>query len=1014
MRLPEFCIQRPVFTIVMSLVLIVFGVIGYMQLSVRQLPNIDRPVVTIMTTYTGASPSLVERAVTTPIENALSGISGVDSMHSRSEQGSSRVVIRFTLETDINTAVSDVLNKLAGITRVLPKDVDAPIVRKSDPDAVQSIVLSVADEKLSPMALTDYVQQHIVPSLEQIDGVGEVQVFGARSYAMRVWLDPLKLAMRRVAVSDVASALTDQSRDVPGGQIKSLHRDYNVRAQLKLNAPAAFNDFIIRDDSGSLVRLSDVGSAEVGPKDTDSAMRFNGKPAVGIAIIAQANANPVQVADRIAAEAKQMEGTLPSGMHMRVAFNNSSFVHASLRNVYIAVAEAVLLVLLVVLLSLGSLRSTSIPIVTIPICVIAVFAFLFVMHFSINIVTLLALVLSIGLVVDDAIVMLENNYRHIEGGMAPKSASIKGSREITFAIIAMTITLAAVYAPIAFLPGATGRIFKEFAFTLAGTVIISGFVALTLSPMMCAHVLRPRSQHSAYNNLLDRFFAHLHAGYGRLLRFVLHHRGSVVFVLILLVSFGVFAFRALPAGLVTAEDQGLILSIIEPPTDANFDYMNKFSLRAEKFLKQIPEVESYLSWTNTDRTMLWAVLRPWSERSRSQMQIANQLRKEMRNLVGVRAAPVTLTSFSHSIHGNALGIDIMTTGSYVKLEQLIKRLKNAVSKNPGLTDVRSDLKFDSQQFDVTIDRDMASILGVNVSDIATTLATMMGGNQVSTFNVGNQSYPVIVEMRDVSRRNLSAINHLYVRSQTGKMIPLSSVVRIKSEAGATELLHRDRLRSGTLWAELAPNYPLPTAVQFFKQTASTLLPDNAHYAFTGAARRYLQSRYTMALSFGLALLFIYLVLSAQFESFVDPWIILLSVPLAMVGALLTLWAVGGTMDIFAEIGMVTLIGLIAKHGILITEFTNQLRAKGQALEDALVEAATLRLRPILMTTAAMAIGALPLALASGAGAISRQHIGWVIVGGLLFGTFFSLIVVPVAYSYLGQHKRVHELSTDVS
>ncbi len=1007
MNIPSLCIRRPVFTIVMSLLLIIFGVIAYHRLPVSYLPNIDNPVVNVTTIYPGASPELVEQQITTPIENALAGINDVANMQSSSSLGKSQITINFNLGTDLNAQLDDIRNELSAIRKHLPQDVDAPVAKKVDTNGNPAIILAVSDASKSALALTDYMNRYLFNQLQEIDGVGEVLFFGERNYAIRIWLDANKMAARNVTVTDVQKALAQQNLSVPSGQIKSSDRYYTVITNAQFNQADQFNNLIISVNNGYVTHLSDIAKVEVGAENSDSAMRVDGKPAVGLGIIAQATANPVTVAANVLKTLKKLQNGLPAGMHIKVVYNKADYIKQSINDVYQTLIEAIIFVMLVVFLFLGNIRSAFIPIVTVPICLLAVFWPMQLLGYSINTLTLLALVLAIGLVVDDAIVMLENIHRHIQNGVPPMQAAFAGSREIVFAIIAMTITLAAVFAPLGFTGGMTGKLFLQFGITLSAAVIISGFVALTLSPMMCGRILH--AEHSGrFSEWLDKRFAILTAAYKKLLGRVFNKRIYVILLLIIFSIGGYVLYRSLPSELAPVEDQGAIMGMINSPDDASFAYTDNYAKQIEALYAAIPEKQAYLmAVAHPDPASAFSILilKPWQQRKRSQQQISDQLGKEMRAIPGIDAFPVSPSPLSKRHSSNSgVNVVLMTSDSFQSLNQVIDNTVASLKNYPGLVNVKNHLQLNSEQFRVTINRDLAANMHVNVADIANTIATMLGGSNPSNFDYDGQAYKIILQMPRENRGSIDALKQLYVASSDGKMIPLSSLITISNEVGPAVLPHFNRLRSAGLSADVAPGYSIGQVITHLQQQLKQL-PDSVHYQFTGAAADYMQTSGRTTLAFALALVFIYLVMAAQFESFIDPFIILFAVPLSIIGALLSLKLSGGSINIYSNIGMVTLIGLIAKHGILITEFANQLRRQGYELRDAVIEAAALRLRPILMTTAAMVLGALPLALASGAGAASRQQIGWVIVGGMLIGTLFSLVVVPVAYSYFAVTAR---------
>ncbi|MCH9643419.1 MAG: efflux RND transporter permease subunit [Gammaproteobacteria bacterium] len=1009
MKFTDFCINRPVFTVVLSLILIVVGIIGYMRVPVRGYPDVNMPVISVTTTYAGASASIMESQITTPIENDLAGISGLYSMHSSSMQGQSRIILDFNMGVDINAAVYDVQNRLAGITKQLPQDVDPPIIEKRDPNSLQTMVLSVSDPNMTPMAITDYASRNIVPQLEQILGVASVELYNQRAYAMKILLDPAKMAANQVTVSDLTNVLNQQNVNVPTGQIKNSSRYYSVLSQGQLSSVNAFRNLIIRDNNGYMLHFSDVANIDVGPESTDDAMRINAKPALGLGVYADSTANPIKVAALVQHELKKIQQNMPEGMEIQSVWNDTTFLKASLNDVYSDLLFAIVLVVLVVMLFLGSIRSTLIPVVTIPICLIGVCALIYIMGYSINVFTLLALVLAIGLVVDDAIVMLENIHRYIEQGLSPLQAAMKGSGEIAFAIIAMTLTLAAVYAPIGFATGMTGIIFRQFAFTLALAVVLSGFVALTLSPMMCARLLvRQGGDHkSGYTAWLERVFERLMNAYRNILDKLLRHRIWVVLVLLVVAALGYVCFTSLSSGLAPQEDMGIFFTTIDAPANASFDYTNNYAKHIEKIISDVPEVSKTMMMVNSENGGFGIIiLKPWDKRSRTAQMILQKLSKKVANIPGAKVGFFNDSQIGGGgKYGDSVRVLISTYESYDQLHATVKDFLNKLRSYPGITNASQDLQMNERQYVIHVDHSLAAALQVNVSDISDTLKTMLGGSKVTNFIWDNHDYNVILQVPDQDLQQLRIIDQLYVRSQAGKMIPLSTLATIRSEVGPQQLPHDERMRSDTVTMQLANGYSMGKVVHYLQQQLKQQLPEGYQYDFRGVAKHMLESRHTMLGSFVLAVVFIYLVLAAQFESFVDPFIILLSVPLSIVGAIFTLKLTGSGLSIYTNIGFVTLVGLIAKHGILITEFANQQRMDGIMLHEAILNAASLRLRPILMTTAAMVIGAVPLAAASGAGALSRQNIGWVIVGGLFFGTFFSLVVVPIAYSYLGPLKK---------
>lgn len=983
-----------------------------MNLPIRWIPNVSLPQVTIQTTYAGASAKLMEHDVTKVIEDALSGISGVETLTSTSRQGESNINITFKLGRNIDTSIADVRTAIERIRGSLPKDITNPTVLKADPNNMPILFISFYNVNYDARELSDYIDKYIVPSFETIDGVSTVDIYGKRLSAMRIWLDPAKMAGANITTDEVTQLLQAQNVSIPSGQIRSKDRFYSVITDTTLKTPEQFNDLIIRDNQNKVVRLRDIGEAKIDAENTDSAFRINGKPAIALGIIPQSTANPLDVEQNVKKVLKELQSTLPKGMETSIEYNQADYIRASMKSVYESFLEAVFFVWIVILAFLCSFRATLVPIITIPVCLISSFAILYFFDFSINTITLMALVLAIGLVVDDAIVMLENINRHIEEGLSAFSAAMKGSSEIIFPIIAMTLTLTAVYTPIAFTQGLLGVLFREFTFTLAGAVIISGVVALTLSPMMCARILKANTNDHAkpYSIWLNNQLERLQQWYQHILLFLLQRRKWIIGGLFLVGIAGFGIYKLLPSELAPAEDMSEVDIFVAAPRSASFSYTDYYVKQLEAVFKDIPDITSSFSIVGMSSPSHSYQIIKLKDKNKRQLSIDNVVKKlteQVNGISGVRAnvsvPPPALAEFAGSDEGDSVGLVIKTTNDYRNLQQATSNLMDAIKKNPGFTHVENQLKWDSEQFQINIDRDRAADLKVSIPTISNTLSTLLAGKTLGKVNDTN----VIIRMTDAALANPNVFQQLYVRNTDGQMVALSNILDIK-EASAPEVFrHYDRLRADTIYVTLAANFKLADAVNTLQKIARDNLPDDMKYSFTGEAKSFLDSNGKTVFTFSLALIFIYLVLVAQFESFIDPLIIMFTVPFAMVGAFLTLKLFGGSLNIYSNIGLITLIGLIAKHGILITDFANRLRMQGKSIHDAVIEASLLRLRPILMTTAAMILGALPLAFAFGPGAESRQQIGLVIAGGMLFGTLFSLIVVPITYTYLAPLRKIN-------
>jgi multidrug efflux pump len=1015
MKLSEICIKQPVLSIVLSLLLVVLGVMGFKNLEIRFFPKVELPIVTITTHYQGASADLMESQVTTVIENRLAGIDGVRSISSRSWTSYSKITVQFDLGGNLESEAAKVRDKVASAIQNLPTDADKPTVDVGT-NSGSIIGLGFMDDKRQPTDIRDYILRNVQPVLRQLPGVGSVHVLGSSGYAMRVWLDPARMAAVGVTIDDVKTAVNSNNIYFPAGAIHGPTRNYAVISNTQLKNANQFQNIIVKQTSNGVIRLKDIADVKIGLRSLyDYPMRIQGRNGIMVLVDPLQSANPIQVAAEVRKSMQTIREKLPVGMQVELQFDQSQFLKNSIHETVVAIVEAVALVIIVVFLFLGSFRAALVPIVTIPVSLIAVFAIISVLGFSINIMSLLGMVLAIGLVVDDAIVMLENIHRHIEEGMSPMDAALKGSREIAFAVIAMTITLAAVYLPVGLVSGFTAELFKEFAFTLAGSVLVSGFIALTLSPMMCSRVLTPEMGESAFVKWLERVFERVSAAYQTFLKFVLRLRLYVVFALLAIAIAGYAIFKQLSAEFLPQEDYGMItVSLVSPP-DSSINYTEKYTTQVEEILNQFSEIKNYSTQVGVGSTTLRVVMKPWGEQRHTPTQtVVNALNKKFAQIPGITATATIPDIVAFGEQGSDIELNFMTTQDYQTLLEPMNTMVNLLQKNRGLLNVRTHLKFDSQQYAISINRDLAASVGVSIQTIADTVHALMSGIHWTDVQSGNDSYPVLVQMNEQYLKNLAAIDRIYLpgtkpangSNGLSNMIPLSSLVTVKPTVGQGNLYHFDRMRSGSITAALAPGYAMSDAISFIQSQLPKVAKPDIRVTFSGKAQQYIDSAGDMLGIMVLAFVFIYLVLSAQFGSFIDPFIILLAVPLSMVGALFSLWVTGGTFNIYSQIGLVTLVGMISKHGILITQFINDLRRSGMPFYEAILEGATIRLRPILMTTFAMIFGTIPLALATGPGSVGREQIGWTIVGGLFFGTFFSLVVVPVAYSYLGRLRKL--------
>ena len=1019
MILSDLSIRRPVLATVMSLVIILVGIISFLRLTVREYPNIDAPVVSVRTVYKGASAQVVESQITQPLEDSLSGIEGIKTIKSISREEVSQITVEFVSQRNVDSAANDVRDRAARVRARLPQAADESVVAKIEADALPIIWLALSSTRQNALEITDYADRFIADSLKTLPGVASVIIGGERRYAMRIWLDRDRLAAHGLTAQDVEAALLRQNLEIPSGRIESQQREFTVLAEADLRTPQQFDQITIAEISGYAVRLRDVGHTELGAADERNLVRVNGNPAVGLGVVKQSTANTLDVSRAVKGQLDRLRPNLPEGMQLKVAYDTSLFIERSIQAVYESMLEAVLLVIAVIFIFLRSFRATLIPFVTIPVSLIGAFIFLNLFGFTINVLTLLGLVLAIGLVVDDAIVMLENIHRHIEAGMEPMEAALKGSKEIAFAVMAMTLTLVAVFLPLAFATGNTGKLFTEFALTVASAVLVSGFVALTLTPMMCSRILRHEKKHGKLYNTLESFFNGMNNGYRRLLGKTLRHHWLVggVFVLVGAVAVGVGL--TLKSELSPLEDRSFFIGLIIAPDGATMNYTERYARNIEAIYKQdIPEVDTFfmvvapgLERPNPVNTALSFVrLKPWEQRTRSQVEIAQAIGPKLFMQPGVLAFIINPPSLGQSFRNPPVQF-VVQANSYAELDTMVDNLITKAKGYKGLQNIDSDLKLNKPQLKLDLKRDKIADVGSSVEAVGRTLETLLGGRQVTRFKREGKQYDVIVQLAESERQQPHDLTAIYVRGKDGQLVQLDNLVTINETVAPKELNHFNRLRAAIISASITPGYTLEDALTFLDQAAKETLPPSAQTALDGQSREFRESSTTLVVTFLLALGFIYLVLAAQFESFVSPLVIMLTVPLAITGALLSLKFIplsGGTLNVYSNIGLVMLVGLITKHGILIVEFANQLRARGMDKVEAIIEAATLRLRPILMTTGAMVLGAIPLALAFGAGAEARRPIGWVIVGGLMLGTFLTLFVIPSAYLLLVRKVRVEK------
>lgn len=1002
-------IRRPVLSMVTSLLVLLLGVVSFFSLTLREYPRVDTPSIDVYVSYPGATPQVIESYVTTPIENAIGSVDGLDYIYSESGIGSAQITAYFNLGYDVNVALADVASKVSAARWQFPKDIKDPIISKEDFTSQATMYLAFQSNKMSAEELSDYLARVVQPQLQILSGVGSARIDGERKYAMRLWLNPYAMAAYNITAHDINQAITSGQLQAPTGNIKNLWQQFGINAVTSLNSPEQFNALVIRNNDGQLTRLDDVGRAELGSKTSDFSITIGNQSGLLIDILPKSDANPLDISRLVTQTLKNLQKYFPADVKGYVLLDRAKYIRASIGEIQKTFVIAIIFVILIVFIFLGSVRILLIPAVTIPLSIIGVFSVMLALGYSLNTLTLLALVLAVGMVVDDAIVVVENIYRHMSAGKSPLEAALLGAREIQFAIISITLTLAAVYLPIGFTSGLTKVLFKEFAFTLAATVIISGFIALTLSPMMCSRIMTADTLKTKFAELVHRLSESLTACYVEVLKKLFNRKFIVLGILGVAVVVCGILYRLLPSDLAPQEDVGWLWTAINAPAAANFEFTQKYADKVNNIFTHYPEIEHYGmvvgGWRGANAGGAFVALKPWNERKRSLDQIIRLLQGEYAAITGIQ----TFSYNPHSLPGSTsflpIQVAVQSMGSYEELSAVMQKLKTALKDNPRIINVDVSLKIDQPQLDIEIDRNKAGILGISMQDITDAINLAFGEPETAHFTMEGRNYDVIPQLDFAYKDNFAAVNNLQLRTASGELVPLSNLITLKESIRPRILTHFQQMRFAKLEASLVSGYSIGEALHYIDGVAKKIIPSSMKLDYMGQSRQFVKAEGKMLMTFSFAVIFIFLVLAAQFESFRAPLIVMFTVPLSICGALLALLMIGGSLSIYANVGLVTLVGLISKHGILIVEFANQLRAKGLSKKDAVIEAAQIRLRPILMTTCAMIIGALPLALAHGAGAISRQQIGWVIVGGMLIGTIFTLFVIPVMYTFLAQSEK---------
>lgn len=1017
MSFTETFIRRPVLATVVSLLILLLGFQGLFSLKLREYPEVKETTITITTVYVGASADLIQGFVTTPIAKAVVSAEGVDYVTSSSRLGLSTVQVQMKLNTDPNAALTEVNAKVQAVRAQLPTDVEDPVVAKGTGQSFALMYLTFASPKMTPEQVTEYLIRVVQPRLSTLEGVADAQILGGQNFAMRVWVDPLKLSARNVSAGDVVQAIRAANFLSAPGSTRNEYVAYSLESKTTLQTAESFAALPLKSQGDQIVRLRDVARVELGPESTDVKVTFSGRQGTFIGVTTTPSANPLDVANLVHAEVDKMQPTLPADMTAEVVYDASSFIQASIDEVFATIGEAVIIVILVILLFLGSFRSVIIPVVTIPLSLIGVCLFLYAFGFSINLLTLLAMVLAIGLVVDDAIVVVENIHRHIEEGKTPIDAAITGMNEIFRPIVSMTITLAAVYAPIGFTTGLTGSLFREFAFTLAGAVVLSGIIAVTLSPMMASRLLKPHGPggQTGFAGFVDRRFTWLENRYHGALHGSLDARWATFIMAMALLGTVGFLFTHTSSELAPEEDQGVFLGVVNAPKYANSDYTQFYVKEFHKLRDTIPEIKDTFSIVGTDGAggaFFGMKLKDWDERANTP---AAQTKQAIQNAVGASPGVQAFVFSRPSLPGTGGGLPVQyvirSLGSPEQVYEVAEAIRKKALTSGKFIVVQNSMSFETPAARIVIDRDRAASMGVPVSDIGTTLGALVGGAQISKFDRDNRSYDVIMQVSDEDRMNPDLLGKYYVRASTGAMVPLSALVNFERGVQPASIEQFNQLNSATISAIPLPTVTSADGLKELETIAQQQMPAGFFTDYIGQSRQEQSAGNALLIAFGLAIVVIYLVLAAQFESFRDPVIILMAVPLSLFGALVPLNLGLGTLNIFTQVGLITLVGLITKHGILMVEFANEQRQlHGMGKREAIETAAQVRLRPILMTTAAMVLGVIPLLTATGAGAAARFSMGLVIASGMSVGTLFTLFVVPMFYTLISSNK-VNELHT---
>lgn len=1008
MNISELSIRRPVLATVLVLIIILFGVVGYTSLGVREYPSVDNPIISVSASYPGANAEVIENQITEPLEQQINGIPGIRSLSSVSQYGNSRITVEFELSVDLETAANDVRDKVSRAQRMLPRDCDPPTVSKADADAMPILMVALHSDKRSLLELSEIADLVVKEQLQTIQDVSSVMIWGEKRYCMRLWLDPVKMSGYGITPMDIKNALDKENVELPSGTIEGNTTELEIRTLGQMHTTEEFNNLVIKHDGTKVIRFSDVGQAELSPRDIKSYMKMNGIPMVGVAVTPQPGANHINIANAVYDRMKLMEKDLPEDVGYEYGFDNTRFIRASINEVKTTLYEAFILVIFIIFLFLRDWRVTLIPVLVIPVSIIGSFFVMYLLGFSINVLSMLAVVLSVGLVVDDAIVMTENIYNRIEKGMTPLQAGIDGSREILFAIISTSITLLCVFVPIVFMQGQTGRLFREFAFVIAGAVVISTFAALTFTPMLSTKILVRREKKNAFYAWSEPFFEGLNRYYSKSLEFVLRNRWITLATMVLALGAAVWMWTKTPSEMAPMEDRSQVTVRTQGPEGVTYEYMRDYTERINDVVDSLmPDAKFVTARVSSGGGNIQITLKDIKERSYSQMEVFEKLSAAVRRENDARAFVQQQSSFAGGRGGMPVRYVLQAT-NIEKLQDVLPKFLARVNENPAFQMADADLKFSKPEVRISINREKANLLGVSTRDIAQTLQWGLSGQRMGYLYMNGKQYDIIGEINRQQRNTTQALKSIYMRSGSGDMIQMDNLVDLKEDIAPPRLYRYNRFVSATVSAGLGKGYTLGQALDEMDKIAKETLDDTFRTALTGESKDFRESSNSLLFAFGLALLLIYLILAAQFESFKDPLIVMITVPLAVFGALVFLRGGGQTMNIFSEIGIIMLIGLVAKNGILIVEFANQKQEAGIDKFIAIRDASIQRLRPILMTSTSTMLGLLPLMFAHGEGSAGRIAMGTAVVGGMLISTFFTMYIVPSIYSYISTDRKTRK------